>query len=108
MTYIDTYDLKLLNKQHGFFFFEPGTMRFFASRVSQEAYLTEDKALAYFVSSEQFKSSANWDYDTRKKRLYTVRVCNLSTGDVDTVGEFQAYSTSASAHRAAKKLASGN
>ncbi|MDO8690676.1 MAG: hypothetical protein Q7R39_11820, partial [Dehalococcoidia bacterium] len=67
------------------------------SRAPVTAVQSEDKA--YFVTSEQF--------DDRSPRLYTVRVCNLSTGDIDTVGKFQGHATSAEARRAIEGLIEG-
>lgn len=78
--------------------FSPGAMRFFNSRISGNAYqMKSDPYVHLFVSSEKF------DYNT--PRLYSVRSYNSLTGNVDTIGEFQEYKTSAAAHRAAKKLA---
>lgn len=38
-------------------------------------------------------------------RLYTVRRANLTTGDVATVGKFQAFASSSGANAAAKRYA---
>ena len=75
-------------------FFDEGATRFFNSRYPQSGIVKDNKA--YFVTSEQF------DYNS--PRLYTVRVCDISTGIVDTIGEFQQYETSAQARAAIKKL----
>jgi len=94
MEYMDIYEVKRSNSQHGFHFFEPGAMRFFNSRISNDAIKTGD--VAYFVTSEQF--------DWKSPRLYTTRKIDLKTGDVDTIGEFQEYRTSQAAWAKIKKL----
>ena len=68
------------------YWFEPGTMRFFRSRVSETVYPG-----GYFVTSEQGPNGV---------RRYSVRQC--VDGSISTVGEFQAYQTAAQAHRAAQ------
>lgn len=103
MNYISTADIERANERAGFHFFEPATLRFFASRVAQTGYLTADHARAYFVTSEQFRPFDG----TPAARRYTVRVCDLTTGDVDTVGEFQQYACRSTADRAARTLAAG-
>lgn len=72
-------EFKRLNASVGGYWFEPGTMRFFRSRV-------EGPMLAggYFVSSEQFDDCA--------PRLYTIRRA-FSDGSVETIGGFQAYAS---------------
>lgn len=80
------------------FWFQEGATRFFHCRYPQVAY--EQNGKAYFVTSEQF------DYSS--PRLYTIRVCDLSTGQVDTVGEFQQYGTSREANRAMQSLIKWN
>ena len=101
MTIIDLYDVKLANAQSGGHWFEPGTLRFFRSRLPQVAY--QGPGGTYFVSSEQFRGSNG----ARAPRAYTVRRFHPETGDVDTVGEFQAYKHRSTADRAARKLALG-
>jgi hypothetical protein len=93
------YDVELSNRQHGKHFFEPSTKRFFRSRIGTEVY--EGPGGVYFTTSEQFVGSDRIPH----KRQYTVRKFNPATGDIDTVGEFQAYGSSASARRAAARLA---
>lgn len=75
--------------------FDAGALRFFNSRISQKVYPVPGGA--YFVSSEKFSR-----YDS-SPRLYTVRHCNLE-GEINTIGEFQQYETSAQAHGAALRL----
>ena len=81
---------------HGGHWFDASAKRFFNSRVAQTAELKDDKA--YFVSSEQF--------DYKSPRLYSVRVCDMKTGDIDTVGDFQQYETSRQAYAHIKRLVS--
>ena len=41
----------------------------------------------------------------RNGRKYSVRVCDMTTGDIDTVGEFQGYDSLKAAERAASREA---
>lgn len=91
MEQIDIWRVKNVHRGH---WFSPATMRFFSSRVAQTATLHNGKA--YFVSSEQFR------YDS--PRFYTIRVCDMRTGDIDTVGEFQQYRSSQQAKAAIRQL----
>ena len=84
-----------VEQKHRGHWFDPASKRFFSSRVDQTATVKDGKA--YFTSSEQFDCDA--------PRLYSVRVCDLTTGDIDTVGEFQQYETASQARRAIKQLA---
>ncbi len=83
-------DIKSASASAGQHWFEPGTMRFFNSRVLDGVY-----GLGYFVSSERYKD---------EPRRYTVRRA-CADGSIDTVGEFQAYATAAQAKRAARDAA---
>ena len=78
--------LEHINEEKGKFFFSPGTTKFFSSRWGARAYVK--KGDAYFVTSEQYHGR-----EGSNPRRYTVRKMNLETGDTDTIGEFQAYST---------------
>lgn len=90
--------VKICNRSHDGKWFSPENMRFFASRVSGVCYLNEKGDKAFFVSSE----ACRWN---RERRKYSVRVCNLENGSIDTHGDFQMYNTRAQAHAAAKKAA---
>jgi len=94
MKTISINQIKYLNKTIGHFFFSPSTIRFFHSRVGQTAYVAN--GMAYFVTSEQR------EHDTPRK--YTIRKANLKSGDICTVGEFQAYDTNAKAMSVLKTL----
>ena len=83
-----------VERAHQGHWFDAGAKRFFNSRVAQTAQVKDGKA--YFVSSEQF--------DYKSPRLYSVRVCDLVTGDIDTVGEFQQYETAYWARKAISQL----
>lgn len=87
-------DVRRANRELGHFWFEPVTLRFFRSRVGESLY-----GGRYFVSSEQFEASDG----TRAPRRYTVRQVNPD-GSIDTVGEFQAYETSAQARAEIRRL----
>jgi hypothetical protein len=100
MNMIATSFIATLNASAGGHWFERGTLRFFRSRVAALAYVNRDATRAYFVSSEQDRLDG--------VRLYSLRVAELvgpKVGDVDTVGEFQAYATRAAADRAARAAA---
>ena len=95
-----TESIVTVQRRHNGHWFDADTMRFFSSRVSDTAY-NDENGHSYFVSSERDT------YRNRQpKRLYTVRVQNTETGDIDTVGDFQGYSTRYQAHKAAQELAS--
>ena len=94
---IDFRDIKRANENSSeHHFFDAGATRFFRSRYPQTGIVKDNKA--YFVTSEQFNPNS--------PRLYTVRVCNMATGVVDSVGEFQQYRTSSQAQAAIRKLVS--
>lgn len=95
MEIIDLAQIKRLNNDKGMFWFSPATTRFFHSRYPRTAQRAGNKA--YFVTSEQLNHSS--------PRGYSVRVCDMSTGYIDTVGDlFCAYSTSKEAYKAIAKL----
>ena len=102
-------DLRAIADHAGsFFFFSPGTMRFFKSRVLEGIYPAGDsKAVAgavfYFVTSEAYDDAP---------RHYTVRRAVLGSQrddrpaiDISTVGGHHA--TPAEARRAARELIAG-
>ncbi len=77
--------------------FDKDTMSFFHSRVSHDAYKVRDRA--WFVSSERQEE------DAAHPRLYSVRVCHLETGRIETVGTFQGHKTIDQAESAAIRAA---
>jgi hypothetical protein len=88
------YDVRQANDRAGYHWFSEDTLRWFRGRVSESLY-----GGRYFVSSEQ-NSGMGRSYP----RLYTVREA-VPDGGIETVGEFQGFSTSAKAHRAAAAYA---
>jgi hypothetical protein len=92
------------NAAAGFHFFEPATMRFFRSQAARRnCYPCDARACTYFVTSEQFTASSGW----RAQRKYTIRAASWSSGDIRTVGTFQAYATRDRAERIAAALSRG-
>lgn len=79
------------------YFFAPSSMRFFNSRIGSNAYTTVNPFKTLFVTSERF--------DDKSRRLYTVRLYDCRTHDIDTIGEFQEYRTARAANKAARELA---
>lgn len=95
-------DVERANDRAGRRWFDPGALRFFRSRVAQSAYQASNSRLAFFTSSEQNPGGLS---GTRYPRLYSVRVADLDTGCITTVGAFQGYETGAQANSAAKRAA---
>lgn len=81
--------IRQLNPQ----WFSPASMRFFNSRVHGRVY-----GDGFFVTSEAGPDGV---------RCYSVRQAPAPAGEVRTIGEFMAYATSAEAHHAASRYASG-
>ena len=100
-TITSRYDLENTNSRAGYHFFEPGSMRFFRSRIGNVHPLPFG---ALFITSEQFHGSNGYI----APRLYTIRHM-LPSGDVDTLcghaTGFQQFATSAQANRFARKIA---
>ncbi len=82
------------NRDAGFHWFDPETLRFFGSRISESTFDGR-----YFVTSE-------WDGFDHAARLYSIREA-MSDGQVDTVGEFQEYATRAQALAGIARLKRG-
>ncbi len=96
--WVDIETIKRANSDRGQHFFEPGTMRFFDSRVGQTGVYDSDKPdEIYFVTSEQ-----NHQPGHPSPRLYTVR--QSIEGKVSTIGEFQQYETSRRAYKAIDRI----
>jgi hypothetical protein len=89
--------IKRKNAEAGKFFFSDGAMRFFRSRVGQYGYMSTGGKKVYFVTSERF--------DHKSPRLYSVRVANMETGDIDEVSEFQEYRSRSGADKRAQSAA---
>jgi len=83
----------------GSHYFEPATMRFFASRVGQAFH--DGRGGAYFVTSEQFKDHMG----RRDPRRWSISYYNPNRCNMTRIGKFQQYSSGAVATRVAKKIA---
>ena len=83
------------NTYAGNHFFKPFNMRFFNSRYQG----VPPYKGRVFVTSEKF--------DWKSPRYYTVR-CIRPDGGIDTIGEFQGFSTRYDAHSFAKAYAAQN
>jgi len=94
-TKIPIAELKQRNERAGHYFFSKETTRFFRSRYPENAY-TADKKKAYFITSEQREDDS--------PRLYSIRVYNLETDNVKTIGETQEHPTRDSAWRTIRDL----
>ena len=77
-------------------FFEKSSMRFFDAKVDKVAYSNKTGDKAYFVTSEQFHGT-----EGSNPRKYSVRMCDLKTGNIKTIGDFNTIGT----HAEAKKKA---
>lgn len=93
MEVISIEEVKRVNREHGKFYFSVGTMRFFKSRVSKQAYKVGNKA--YFITSERGPHMA---------RKWSIRVADLTTGKIDTVGEFQEFNTNREAKKELERI----
>ena len=89
MQYTSIEQVKRANAAKGYHWFDKGTMQSFRSRVGDTIYGGH-----YFVSSEQFVGS-----EYTEARKYTVRYA-CSNGDIETIGEFNSYTSRDSAVRA--------
>ena len=96
MPYLWTmYQVERYNSNRNYYFFYPDTMRFFSSRIQR----TPPYKGRVFVTSERM----NWN----SPRLYSVRVIKPS-GNIETIGDFQGFTSRQSAHRFAEVYASEN
>ncbi len=87
-------DIQHANERSGSHYFDRSTMQFFRSRVLDGVY-----GGRYFITSERpFGDSP---------RTYTVREARPS-GHVETVGEFQGYTTAHAARKAAQSIRDGH
>ena len=90
---------KNANERAGFHFFDAASMRFFGSRLPRKVYPVSNGAL--FVTSEQRPTSYS---EETAPRLFTIRFAH-DNGRVETVGEFQEWSSRTDADRFARNLA---
>jgi len=109
-------DLRKAAADLGSHYFDADTMRFFGSRVLEGIYrpsVSESPRSGLFVTSERYENpgtgyTAPRRYSIRRFTItHTTRSGDGMPVDViefDTVGEFQAYGTAATAKRHARKL----
>ena len=90
------YQLERFHWSRGFHFFDGDTKRFFSSRIQS----TPPYKGRVFVTSERNTFSND-------PRYYTVRCIRLD-GSIETIGEFQGFSTRYNAHAYAKAYAEEN
>lgn len=88
-TFFTIQQIKDANHEHGHHWFEPATLRFFKSRFNGPVIGN------MFVSSEKGPDGV---------RRYSIRKASAN-GAIDTVGDFQAYGSKASALAALKRIA---
>lgn len=74
-------DVKRINKENGFYFFERDAMRFFGTKIVSTLYKNNTFITSDYTGFE------------RNKRKYTVRVFNASTGAVYTAKDKNGNST---------------
>ena len=83
-------EVREANAAIGHHWFSRDTMRFFNSRIVGN--LIDGR---FFVSSER--------YDDGSPRLYTIREA-MPNGEIETVGEFQAFASADAARRAIRSM----
>jgi len=95
MDYYNIEDIKRGNARAGLHFFEPGTMRFFNSRIGRTAY--NGPGGVYFVTSEAIEPGA--------PRRYKVRRFDPKTKGIHTMEPFHNFAERRTAIAYAKALA---
>lgn len=88
-------DIKAANKACGSHWFEPGSMRFFNTKIERRVH--SGSGGTFFVTKERM--------DERFPFRYSVREATDGGCKISTVGEFQGYASASEAHRAAEALA---
>lgn len=84
-------EFKALNEAKGQFWFKPDTMKFWGSTV--EYWSTS----GYFITSEN-------QFDKNLPKRFTIRKADFETGNVSTIGKFQAYSNLQDAREVMEEL----
>lgn len=74
--------MRVRNTAAGYHWFKPDTLAFFEGRIESDS-----NEYGLFISSEQFVSFRSG----AEPRMYSVRQFRHDTGQVETIGEFQAY-----------------
>ena len=90
-------DIKRNCEFAGSHFFDKSAMRFFNSRLLDQVYHVPNSKDLYFITSEQFIDHTTGD---KQPRLYTIRKYNHETIQIETIGEFQQYSSVYNAKKA--------
>lgn len=83
-------EVRAANRRIDNHFFDRDTMRFFKSKIESGVY-----GGRYFITSEQFREDSS--------RRYTIREAKAS-GEVNTIGAFQAYYSLEDARQNAREL----
>ena len=103
------YDVRHNSNESGGFFFSPGAMRFFDSRLLSGYFkrkpVGDEIEAGYFVTSERYAYSGMPRTYTVREYIRFPRKGEEDGVDIRTVDEFYQMSTPAAAKRAAKKLA---
>jgi hypothetical protein len=89
-------DLAAASERAGLHWFSPGTKKFFSSRIFPTLY--KGNRLIWFVSSERT------GFDIESPRAFSVRVFDTLDASVNTVGEFNSYSSLGDARLVAREL----
>jgi hypothetical protein len=84
--------IKSLNQSRGYYFFSKRATRFFKSSYPKYAYKKD--GYAYFVTGETNPSG---------ETKFTIRKCNLESGDILTVGDFHDFNSRWEAEKEMKK-----
>lgn len=92
------YIVNNIKSRHKGHFFDPDTMRFFSSRISELCWIKNDDI--YFITSEADKSHIKHQGSIR---AYTIRKCSIN-GDINTIGKFQGHDTLYQARKGIKEI----
>jgi len=96
MKVISIETVKRINAKFGFHYFSDKSMRFFSSYTSHYAYQIGNKA--YFITSEKNTFTVN------NPRKYSIRVIDLTSGNINTIGKFQEFNSNAEAQAQLKRI----
>lgn len=94
MIFRDIHELKDANRRNGNHWFSTETMRYFGTKIHGK--LIDGR---YFITSE-------FSFD-KTQRLYTIRAAR-EDASIETIGEFQAYSTLKQARAALANILKAN
>jgi len=94
-------ELQRKNTDAGNYFFSAGAMRFFSSKTDEHATIKGNKG--YFITSEQFKGDRRSGLKSLPRK-FTVRVMDMKSGSVSTIGEFQQFGTHGQAKKKIEEL----